>query len=148
MKIQVFDPPMCCSTGLCGPSVDPKLVEFSANLDWLKHQGIEVERYNLSQQTAAFVNNILVRDLLQKDGNQCLPIILVNGAIASQGVYPAKADLAKLAGVELPKSSSVFNLTITPSGVESGGCCAPDSGQESCCDDTEENDSKSQSCCS
>jgi hypothetical protein len=50
MKFQIFDPPMCCSTGLCGPGVDPALVTFSADLDWLKRQGIDVERCNLSQQ--------------------------------------------------------------------------------------------------
>lgn len=48
MEIRVFDPPMCCSTGVCGPSVDPELVRFSADLDWLKAQGVTVERYNLS----------------------------------------------------------------------------------------------------
>lgn len=44
MKIQVFDPPMCCSTGVCDPSADPELVRFAAALDWLKRQGVEVER--------------------------------------------------------------------------------------------------------
>jgi len=73
MKLQVFDPPMCCSTGVCGPSVDPKLVRFTADLDWLRRQGVEVERYNLSQQPAAFVGNQVVRDALTKDGNDCLP---------------------------------------------------------------------------
>jgi arsenite methyltransferase len=91
MKIQVFDPPMCCSTGICGPGVDPALVTFSADLDWLKRQGIEVERYNLSQQTQAFVSNATVAAALKKDGNDCLPLILVDGKIASQGfIYQEK----------------------------------------------------------
>jgi hypothetical protein len=50
MKIQIFDPAMCCSTGVCGPSVDPELVRFAADLDWLARQGVEVERYNLYNQ--------------------------------------------------------------------------------------------------
>jgi len=33
MKIQVLDPPRCCSTGVCGPNVDPELVRFAADLD-------------------------------------------------------------------------------------------------------------------
>ncbi len=48
-KVQVFDPPMCCSTGVCGPQVDPALVRFAADLEWLKASGVEVERFNLSQ---------------------------------------------------------------------------------------------------
>jgi len=42
--IQVFDPPLCCSTGVCGTDVDPELVRFAADLDWLAKQGVEVER--------------------------------------------------------------------------------------------------------
>ena len=71
MKIQVLDPPMCCSTGVCGPAVDPELVRFAADLDWLKRQGVEVERHNLSQQPAAFSGNDVVNAALSKDGNDC-----------------------------------------------------------------------------
>lgn len=28
MKIEVFDPPMCCSSGVCGPAVDPVFPRF------------------------------------------------------------------------------------------------------------------------
>jgi hypothetical protein len=104
MKIQVFDPPMCCSTGICGPGVDPALVTFSADLDWIKRQGIEVERYNLSQQTQAFVSNPTVAAALKKDGNDCLPLILVDGNIASQGTYLSREKLAELAHLEFSES--------------------------------------------
>lgn len=53
-SVKVFDPAMCCSTGVCGPSVDPKLVRFAADLDWLRSKEAGVERYNLAQQPAAF----------------------------------------------------------------------------------------------
>jgi hypothetical protein len=65
MKLEVFDPPMCCSTGVCGPGVDPALVNFTADLDWLKRQGISIERYNLSQQTQSFIDNALVSNALK-----------------------------------------------------------------------------------
>jgi hypothetical protein len=54
------------------------LVEFTADLDWLKRQGIAVERYNLSQQTQAFISNATVCDALKKDGNDCLPLIMTD----------------------------------------------------------------------
>lgn len=133
MKIQVFEPPMCCSTGLCGPSVDPVLVEFSANLDWLKLNNLEVERYNLSQQPAAFVSFSQVRNLLQTEGNDCLPIILIDGTIASRGVYPDKAVLAKLTGLDasakVTKPSPGLKFTVQP--ADNTGCCASD--DDNCC---------------
>ena len=57
MDVRVFDPAMCCSTGVCGPSVDPQLARFSADLDWLKSQGVAVSRFNLAQQPGAFVDD-------------------------------------------------------------------------------------------
>jgi AhpD family alkylhydroperoxidase len=98
-KLEVFDPPMCCSTGVCGPNVDPALARFSADLHWLANEGVNVERYNLAQQPQAFATNQLVRTALETEGNQCLPLILVNGQVASRGAYPAREELARLAGV-------------------------------------------------
>ena len=63
--VQVYDPPMCCSTGICGPEVDPNLVQFAALLSRLQHRGVAVERYNLGQQPMAFVQNPKVKALLQ-----------------------------------------------------------------------------------
>jgi hypothetical protein len=63
-RIQVFDPPMCCLTGVCGPQVDPQLPRFAADLQWLQKQGLEIERYNLTQQRQAFVQNAVVKQAL------------------------------------------------------------------------------------
>jgi hypothetical protein len=65
---RVFDPAMCCSTGICGPSVDPQLARFAADLDWLKSQGVTVERFNLSQQPAAFAEDAAVKAALETKG--------------------------------------------------------------------------------
>ena len=34
--LTVFDPAMCCSTGVCGSDVDQVLVNFSADVQWLR----------------------------------------------------------------------------------------------------------------
>ncbi len=99
-RIQVFDPPMCCSTGVCGPTVDPALARFSSDLHWLANQRVVVERYNLAQQPQAFAASDIVKAALQEYGNKCLPLILLNGAIVSKGTYPDRDVLASLAGVE------------------------------------------------
>ena len=68
--IHVYDKPMCCSTGVCGPQVDPALARFAADLDWLKTQGNQVERFNLAQQPGAFAENSEVRQILAARGNR------------------------------------------------------------------------------
>jgi arsenite methyltransferase len=99
-KVEVFDPPMCCSTGACGPTVDPALVRFAADLHWLANQRIAIERYNLAQQPQAFAASGVVKTALQAHGNDCLPLLLLDGSIVSQGRYPTRDELAHLAGVE------------------------------------------------
>lgn len=99
-KIEVYDPPMCCPTGICGPFVDPDLMRFTADIEWLQRQGITVERYNLTQQPDAFVGNQVLRESMEKDGTDCLPLIFVNGTIVAKGRYPERKDLARLAGLE------------------------------------------------
>jgi hypothetical protein len=115
--VRVFDPPMCCSTGVCGPAVDRELARFSADLDWLKKQGVEVERFNLSQTPAAFVSNPVVKDALTSRGNECLPLVVVDDRIAVEGSYPSRDTLAALAGVVVRK------LATAP--AASSGCCGP-----------------------
>ena len=104
--VEVFDPPMCCSSGVCGPKVDKKLVQFSAALEWLRGQGVQVERYNPSQQYEAFVGNATVVNTINMHGTECLPLILVDGEIVRYGSYPSKQELAVMAGVESKKEAS------------------------------------------
>ena len=47
-SIQIFDPALCCSTGVCGVEVDQNLVNFAADVDWAKQHGAQVERFNLA----------------------------------------------------------------------------------------------------
>lgn len=121
--LRVFDPALCCSTGVCGPSIDSDLARFAADLDWLKQQGVVVERYNLAQQPGAFVEHAEVKAALSR-GNEVLPLILVGDRIAVEGSYPSRETLAALAGVVVRK------LPVA------SGCCGPSSDgktKTSCC---------------
>lgn len=130
--IRVFDPAMCCSSGVCGPSVDPQLARFSADLDWLKAQGVSVERFNLAQQPAVFAEDQTVRSALETKGEAGLPVVKVNGEIKSSGVYPSRAELSAWAGIGHPMLKTT-----------SGGCCTPATSQPS----DERAAAKSGSCC-
>ena len=103
--VHVFDPAMCCSTGVCGPSVDPQLVRFAADLDWLKSQGVSVERFNLAQEPRAFAENAAVKDALELTGEAALPLVEVDGEVKSRGVYPSRDELAAWAAVGAPAPS-------------------------------------------
>jgi hypothetical protein len=127
VTLRVFDPALCCSTGVCGPSIDPELARFAADVQWLQQQGVTVERFNLSQQPAAFAETPSVKAALAR-GTEVLPLILVGDRIAAEGAYPSRETLAALAGVVVRK------LQIAP--VPSSGCCAPSAGSKSgtsCC---------------
>jgi hypothetical protein len=86
--LQVYDPPMCCSTGICGPEVDPELVNFAAVLAQLASAGVKVERYNLGQQPMAFVQNPAVKAALDSEGMEVLPLIFLEGEVYLKGRYP------------------------------------------------------------
>ena len=86
--VQVYDPAMCCSTGICGPEVDPDLVQFAVLLSQLHQRGVAVERYNLGQQPMAFVLNPKVKALLETGGTKALPVVFWDGEIVMQGEYP------------------------------------------------------------
>jgi hypothetical protein len=77
--IQIFDPAMCCSSGVCGVDVDQNLVTFAADVDWAKQNGAQIERFNLSQQPMAFAENAVVKGLLERTGQTVLPVTLVDG---------------------------------------------------------------------
>lgn len=125
-KIVAFDPPLCCPTGVCGPSVDPKLSRFAADLDWLKKKGVAVERFNLAQQPGEFAGNEIVRTLLGEKGNACLPLVLVGDTVVASGGYPSRKELAEIAGVAYEEPAPSLVLPMAGAG---GGCCpAPDSG--------------------
>jgi hypothetical protein len=124
-RIDVFDPPMCCSSGVCGPQVDPLLAAFAADVDWLGTQGVTVTRHNLAQEPQAFVSNPVVQQTLQCEGDTCLPLVLVNGEIAARGAYPRRDELARLAGLAATASSTKPKIKLSAT-----GCCTPGSG---CC---------------
>ncbi len=112
VSFQVFDPAMCCSTGVCGPVVDPKLPRFAADLEWLASKGITVERFNLAQQPDAFAANGQVRQALDAEGPECLPIILANGVIVSKADYPDREQLARWAQVQGEAAPSIYTDAV------------------------------------
>ena len=121
-KLEVFDPALCCPTGICGVVVDPALVQFAADLKWAEAQGVAVARHNLSQEPQAFAANpAVVREM--EAGMDRLPIVMVDGDIVATGAYPSREQLARKLGIALTAADRQHV------GIAGGGC-APKSG---CC---------------
>lgn len=97
MKLEFFEPTMCCSTGICGPSVDERLVRISENIEYLKknYKGISIHRYQPQQSPIVFMTNKGVRDLMKEVGKKALPITVYNGKVIKQGEYPTLEELEK-----------------------------------------------------
>ena len=99
--IEIFDPAMCCPTGLCGTNIDPNLMRIAVIIEHLKKQGIIVTRHNLRDEPMAYVSNKVINEHLQKHGAEALPITLVNGEIAVAGSYPTTRQMSEWSGVFL-----------------------------------------------
>lgn len=119
-KLEVYDPAMCCASGLCGPSVDPVLSRFAADLEWLKTQRVVVQRFNLARDVAAFTTNPTAKATLNSKGPNCLPLVLVDGKKASEGVYPDREELARFTGVAY-EPGPAFKPKINTAVVTIGG---------------------------
>ena len=128
-RLQVFDKPLCCSSGICGPDVDLALVTFSADLQWLERQGVQVKRINPAHEPTLFAASELVREELKRHGNECLPLVVVNDTVVSRGVFPSRTQLASWTGLPL---SSLPELPVMKTG---------------CCGDTQGTTGSSSSCC-
>ncbi len=112
-SIQIFDPALCCSTGVCGVDVDQALVTFAADMDWAKKGGVQINRFNLAQQPSAFAENATVKAFLERSGHEALPLVLVDGEVALAGRYPNRGELARWSGI-----------ASTSEAKAGGACCS------------------------
>lgn len=104
-KIEIFDPAMCCSTGVCGPSVDPELIRISAAVNNLKNKGIDVTRYNLASEPDAFANNVVISQLLTDKGPDVLPVTLVDGKVVKEKSHLTNEELTQLTDITVEELS-------------------------------------------
>lgn len=124
-KMAIYEPAMCCPTGICGVGVDPELLRVSTVLNTLKKNGVIVDRYNLTNSPQEFVNNTEINKLMMSDGVEILPVIVVDGKIMITKRYPTNDEFIALLNVPRsylggePKPEKKVEI----SSEKSGGCC-------------------------
>jgi hypothetical protein len=91
--VEIYDPPMCCPTGLCGPVLDQTLLDVTEMIFNLQTNGVNVIRYQMASDPNAFLNNSSVMDLVKKNQIAALPITIVNGDLIKSGAYPTVSEV-------------------------------------------------------
>ena len=124
VKVIIFEPAMCCSTGLCGPVINPELLRISTVISNLEKNGVKVERYNLNSNPQAFVDNTVISEILNRDGIEVLPVTIVDGKVAKTKSYPTNDELLKF--LDVPES-----FLKSKKKLEVKDCCCGDK----CCSD-------------
>jgi len=119
-QLEIFDPAMCCSTGVCGPSIDPELMRMATTIHALREKGIVIKRHGLSTEPQDFISNKTMNELLQKEGVDILPVTLIENRIVKTKTYPNNEELSKWLEVEMINDSKWKTNTV---------CCGP----KGCC---------------
>ena len=111
-KVIIYDPALCCPTGLCGVNIDPELMRIAVVVETLKRKGIAIERYNLRDNPQLYVSTKVVNDFLMKEGAEKLPITTVDSEIVITGAYPTNKQIAEW-----------FNISEEELTVKKQSCC-------------------------
>lgn len=147
-NIRIFEPAMCCATGLCGPSIDPELLRISTLLSSLKEKGIVVERYNLTSHPQVFAQNEAVKELLSKHGTAILPVTISGEDVVLTGRYSTNQEVLAWLQVDAQaiglKEEPACCAAETASGCScsAAGCAADEdvAAGIGCCCSAEEGD--------
>jgi len=125
-KIEIYDPAMCCSSGVCGPGVDKELIRVSTLINSLALEGKDIRRYGLSDNPQAFVTSKAVNDMILNEGVEALPITVVDGEITKKGSYPSNEEFAAWVGMSKDELVMKILKSKKSAGCEgdcSKGCC-------------------------
>jgi hypothetical protein len=95
MKLEFYEKPMCCPSGICGPSVDETLVRLQENIKTLqeKYSDLQVERYQPQTHGLIFMVAKDVAQFVKEEKMKALPITKVNGVIIKKGDYPTLEEI-------------------------------------------------------
>ncbi|PJI10487.1 MULTISPECIES: arsenite efflux transporter metallochaperone ArsD [Clostridium] len=123
-KIEIFDPAMCCSTGVCGPSINKELLRVATVINNMIKKGADVTRHNLSSEPQAFIDNKKVNEYLNSKGAEVLPITLVDGEVKKLKAYPTNEEFSNWSGISKEDLSTITIKKPKKScGCNNKGCC-------------------------
>ena len=122
-QVALYEGAMCCETGVCGPGVDGQLLAIREDLRWVETQGASVSRHNLTSDPDAFVANAKVTGLMQAFGEKALPVLVIDGEIATHGHYPTRDELATALAGTSDQTAVASSSTASGCGCKPGSSC-------------------------
>ncbi|WP_104127357.1 arsenite efflux transporter metallochaperone ArsD [Cryobacterium sp. Y57] len=128
--IRIYEPALCCDTGVCGVDVDQSLVEVTATVRSLQDLGADIQRHNLATDPLAFTTEETVRAFMHVVGSTGLPLTVVDGVTVATGTYPSKTQLSAFAGLAPITSEPAERPQLGLSEKSESGCCG---GATGCC---------------
>lgn len=128
-SMTIYEPAMCCETGLCGVGINPELLRVSTVFNNLKKQGVSVARFNLNNFPQEFINNAEINKLINSEGVDALPATVIDGKIVKTSAYPTNEEI--IAWLEIPVgyfAEENVKAKATPQNTSGGcncksGCC-------------------------
>jgi len=98
-ELVIYEGVMCCSSGVCGPEPDKKLIDFNNALRKLKNEEeLNVVRASLSYDLAMFLDNKEIFQIVKENGPSVLPIVTLNGKIMSKQNYLTYEEIKQMLG--------------------------------------------------
>ena len=91
--VEIFEPPMCCPTGLCGPVQDQTLLDLLETVRYMESAGVKVARYQPNTNPTAFTNRAEVMAAVRERSTAALPITVVNGRVVKSGSYASLEEI-------------------------------------------------------
>ena len=125
-KMYIYEPALCCETGVCGVNVDPELLRISTVANNLKKHGVTLQRYNLKNAPQAFIDNAVINKLINNTGIDALPATVVDGEIVKTKAYPTNGEIVMWLNIPA-------DYLVEQSGNSGGGCCGGDGADSGCC---------------
>jgi hypothetical protein len=102
-KVQVFELTPCTDEIRVK---DPARATFEKDMAWLRKSGVEVERYNLQEHIGLFAVTDPVRKAMDQEKESCLPMLLIDGRVASSGSYPERETLADILELDMTEENT------------------------------------------
>lgn len=117
-NIEIFEPAMCCESGLCGVNIDPELMRVATAINTLKKKGASISRYNFTSSPRMFVMNKVINKYVNENGTKSLPVIMVNGEIVKIEKYPTNEEFENWCGIKIEDNNNNDSACSC-----SDGCC-------------------------
>lgn len=121
-KMFIYEPAMCCETGLCGVGVDKELLRVSTVINNLRKLGFEITRYNLTSAPMEFVKNTTVNEAMKKEGTKVLPVTIIDQTVMKSGSYPTNDEFFEWLEV-YQENEKEIHANEKDNGCCGGGCC-------------------------